>query len=354
MLTQTKHTIQKTGWQVGMVAIVMLIGLAALNVSSVFAVGTVTYNPLVATMINNVSQAELEPAVKDLTGVTSPLIGGSPYTILTRGSSSGEPIDKAEQYIYEKLQTYGLSSVSYQNYPGKGAVHPGRNIIGQITGTTKPNEIVIIGCHIDNQPWGEPIAPGADDDASGCSANLYLARSFAGKSFARTIRFVFFGSEENAPWTSNKYGSGYYAAQASAAGENIVVMIEADALAYNGGSPPAKGRVVEMHIRMCNKAPAAEKAIMAMWHDVIATYNIAGLNATDYAMSMKYSDHGAFWSYYSTVPAVLLIEQEWDVTNPNWHTTGDTISTFNWTYYLQVTRTLVGLAAHQAQIISTQ
>ena len=350
MFTQLKHIARK----VSLLSVVALILLTTISVSGVSASGTVTYNPLVATMISNVSQAQLEPAVKDLTGVTSPIIGGSPYTILTRGSSSGEPIDKAEQYIYETLQTYGLSSVSYQNYPGKGVVDPGRNVIGQISGTTKPGEIVVIGCHLDDQPWGEPVAPGADDDASGCSANLYLARSFAGKSFARTIRFVFFGSEENAPWTSPKYGSGYYAAQANTAGENIVAIIEADALAYNAGSAPPKGRVVEMHTRFGKKAPAAEMAILTMWHDVIATYGITGLNATDYAMGMKYSDHGAFWTYYSTVPAVLLIEQEWDVTNPNWHTAGDTISTFNWTYYIQVTRTLVGLAAHQAQIISTQ
>ena len=352
MFQQFKHT----AWKASLLASLgVVILLATLSVSGAAASGTVTYNPLVATMISNVSQAELEPAVKDLTGVTSPVIGGSPYTILTRGSSSGVPIDKAEQYLYETLQSYGLSSVSYQNYPGKGGVVPGgRNIIGEITGSTSPDEIVVIGCHVDNQPWGAPVAPGADDNASGCSANLYLARAFAGKSFARTIRFVFFGSEENAPWTSKTYGSGYYADQANAAGEDIVAMIEADALAYNAGSAPAEGRVVEMHRRRGKKSPAAEQAILTMWHDVIATYGITGLNATDYAKSMKLSDHGSFWTYYPDVPAVLLIEQSEDATNPNWHTTGDTILTFNWTYYVQVTRTLVGLAAHQAQIISTQ
>jgi len=345
--------LKRTAWKASLLGIVVVTLLAALSVSGASASGAVTYNPLVATMINDVSQAELEPAVEDLSGVTAPVIGGSPYTIQTRSSSSGVPIDMVEQYVYETMQSYGLSSVSYQNYPGKGGVQPGRNVIGQITGTTKPNEIVVIGAHMDDRPW-DVLAPGADDDASGVSAVLYLARSFAGKSFDRTVRFVVFGSEENAPWTSNKYGSGYYAAQANAAGENIVAMIEADALAYNAGSAPPKGRVVEMHTRFGKKAPAAETAILTMWHDVIATYGITGLNATDYAMGMKYSDHGAFWAYYPTVPAVLLIEQEWDVTNPNWHTTGDTIETFNWTYYVQVTRTLVGLAAHQAQIISTQ
>jgi Zn-dependent M28 family amino/carboxypeptidase len=105
-----------------------------------------------------------------------------------------------------------LDSVSYQDYPGRGKVDSGRNVIGQINGTTTPKEIVIIGCHIDDQPWGEPVSPGADDNASGCSALLYLVRTFAGKTFARTIRFVFFGSKGNAPWTGVgvSYGSGYY------------------------------------------------------------------------------------------------------------------------------------------------
>ena len=39
-------------------------------------------------------------------------------------------------------------------------------------------------------------APGADDDGSGCSVLMYLARHLAGQRFARTLRFVFFGGEE--------------------------------------------------------------------------------------------------------------------------------------------------------------
>jgi len=348
MLAQLK----RMAWKASLLGVIAVTLLVVLGIPSVSAVGTVTYNPLVATMISNVSQTELESVVEDLSGVTSPIIGGSPYTILTRDSDSDEPIDMAEQYVYETLQTYGLDSVYYQNYPGSGKVDPGRNVIGEITGDTSPDEIVIIGSHLDDQPWGEPVAPGADDDASGVSAVLYLARTFAGKSFTRTIRFIAFGSEENAPWTSNRYGSGYYADQAEAAGENIVAMIEADALAWNGSS--RLPRIVEMHTRMTNKAPAAELALVDMWEDVIATYEIADIKPTEFNYSMKYSDHGAFWAFYREVPAVLLIEQEWDEWNPYWHTVNDTIDTFNWPYYVQVTRSLVGLAAHQAQIISTQ
>jgi hypothetical protein len=130
-------------------------------------------------------------------------------------------------------------------------------------------------------------------------------------------------------------------------------MIEADGLAYNGGPTPEKGRGVEMHTRTKSTAPPAETAIMAMWHDVITTYEITDLNPVDYMKSMKLTDHRSFWYHYPTVPAVLLIEQDWDAWNPNWYTTSDTIDTFNWPYYVQVTRTLVGLAAHQAPILST-
>jgi Zn-dependent M28 family amino/carboxypeptidase len=317
----------------------------------------VTYNDDVATMIDNVTQAELEPVVNDLSGETPATIGGSPYTIRTRSAYSGVPIDMAEQYVFEQLDSYGLDSVAYQNYPGGGAVEPGSNVIGQINGTTQASEIVVIGAHLDDRPWGGDTAPGADDNASGVSAVLYLARSFADKTFERTIRFVFFGSEENAPWTTRKFGSGYYAYQAKQAGENIVAMVSADALAYSASSETP--RIVEMHTRRPKKDKGGgDAAIVTMWQDAIATYSITGLQAEPYAIGNRLSDHGSFWKWGYN--AVLLLEGDWksgpgergSKGNPNWHTVDDTVSTFNWPYYEQVTKSLVGLAAHQAGITS--
>jgi hypothetical protein len=328
--------------------------MVALFVSSLIFVSStlanaVTYNDDVATMISNVTQAELEPVVDDLSGETTAIIGGSPYTIPTRASDSGEPIDMAEQYVFEQLDSYGLDSVAYQNYPGGGAIDPGSNIIGQINGTTQASEIVVIGAHLDDRPWGSGPAPGADDNASGVSAVLYLARSFADKTFERTIRFVLFGSEENAPWTTRKFGSGYYAYQAKAAGENIVAMIQADALAYNASSEMP--RIVEMHTRRPKKdRGGGDAAIVSMWQDAITTYSITGLQPEPYALGLRLSDHGSFWKW--GYHAVFLVEERGSNGNPNWHTVNDTVSTFNWPYYEQVTKSLVGLAAHQAGITS--
>jgi len=311
------------------------------------AIAEITYNRDVAKMIDKVTRDELEPVVNDLSGETEAIIGGSPYTIRTRSAYSGESIDMAEQYVFEQLDSYGLDSVAYQNYPGGGAIDPGSNVIGQIYGTTKASEIVVVGAHLDNQPWGSDIAPGADDNASGVSAVLYLARSFAGKTFERTIRFVLFGSEENAPWTTKKFGSGYYANQAMQAGENIVAMINADALAYNVSSETP--RIVEMHTRRPKRDKGGgDAAIVTIWQDAIATYSIAGLQPEPHALSNRLSDHGSFWKW--GYDAVMLIEQRGSNGNPNWHKITDTVSTFNWPYYEQVTKSLVGLAAHQAGI----
>jgi len=311
---------------------------------------TLTHNSAVAAMIDGVTRGQLGPTVRDLSGKTPTVIGHLRYTFTTRNSQSGKGIDVAEEYVYEQLQSYGLDSVTYRHYPGaktqNWVVYPGRNVVGEITGTTKPDEIVVIGAHMDDVPWSG-LAPGADDDASGVSAVLYLAREFAGKSFDRTIRFAFFNSEENAPWNKKygmKYGSGYYAAQARATGENIVAMIEADAIAYN------KGQVAEMHTRRPVDDPGGrDAAIFTVWQDAIKTYSIAGVTPLQHANSLNWSDNGSFWN--NGYPAVLFIEDDSLVMyNRNWHTTGDNVPTFNWSFYLAMTKSLVGVAAHEAGI----
>lgn len=350
---------------------VLALGLA-LTAPSGEAHATVAYNATVAAMVNGVTQAELKPAVDDLSGETTAMIGGAPYTFNTNRFSNGHvpgswtaPIDKAEQYLYEKLIGYGYKSVSYQIFPGDGNpmnAPEGRNVIAQITGTTKPNEIVVIGCHIDTMndlTWPTGRSPGADDNASGCSALLYLARSFVGHTFTRTIRFAFFDAEENAPWDpgiGNLFGSGYYAYNAKANNENIVAMIQADGLAYNAKESSA--RVLEMHVRKAAyDVGGGDAAIYNLWRDVITTYSLTSFTprkmekcGSSTTCGSYWSDNGSFWKW-GGYNAVLMVEEEWVYYNPNWHTAGDLVSTFDWTLYTQATKSLVALAAHQAGII---
>jgi aminopeptidase YwaD len=68
------------------------------------------------------------------------------------------------------------------------------NVIGDIPGGEKPEEIVLFGGHYD----GHDIAPGATDDTAGTLTGLEAGRAlapFAGK-LKRTIRIISFGCEE--------------------------------------------------------------------------------------------------------------------------------------------------------------
>jgi Zn-dependent M28 family amino/carboxypeptidase len=68
------------------------------------------------------------------------------------------------------------------------------NVSGDIRGATRPNEVVVLGAHLDS--WD--LGTGAIDDAAGCAiitAAARLARE-APRKPQRTIRVVLYGSEE--------------------------------------------------------------------------------------------------------------------------------------------------------------
>jgi carboxypeptidase Q len=69
------------------------------------------------------------------------------------------------------------------------------NVIGDIIGTDKPDDIVLIGGHLDS--WD--ICPGAQDDGSGCVMCLDALKIILAlpKRPKRTIRVVLFTNEEN-------------------------------------------------------------------------------------------------------------------------------------------------------------
>lgn len=69
------------------------------------------------------------------------------------------------------------------------------NVVGEVIGREKPNEIVLIGAHLDS--WDAGV--GALDDGAGCAAVLEAARLLTKlpKRPRRTVRVVLFANEEN-------------------------------------------------------------------------------------------------------------------------------------------------------------
>lgn len=71
----------------------------------------------------------------------------------------------------------------------------GANVVGEIVGRTLPDEIVLIGGHLDAWDTGD----GAHDDGAGCVQCLEAARLLLASEvpLARTLRVVLFANEEN-------------------------------------------------------------------------------------------------------------------------------------------------------------
>jgi Zn-dependent M28 family amino/carboxypeptidase len=102
------------------------------------------------------------------------------------------------------------------------------NIEAEIQGSDRADEIVIIGAHYDSVEG----TPGANDNATGATAVIALARLFAGEKKSRTVRFVEFVNEEPPYFRSSQMGSVVYAKHCRKRGEKVVAMLSLETIGY--------------------------------------------------------------------------------------------------------------------------
>ncbi len=148
-------------------------------------------------------------------------------------------------------------SALLDNDPVKGYINtqcaPGKtklsyNVIGEITGSEYPKEIILVGGHLDS--WD--VGGGAHDDGAGCVHSLQVMATLAGLGYKpkRTIRCVMFMNEEN-----GLAGAKEYAQASNNAGEYHMAAIESDAGGFvpRGFSFDADTSVFKLHYAHINK-----------------------------------------------------------------------------------------------------
>jgi hypothetical protein len=83
------------------------------------------------------------------------------------------------------------------------------NVIGEIPGTTKPDEVVMLGGHFDSWQGGT----GATDNGTGSSVAMEAVRILATlhKPMARTVRVALWGGEEEGVYGSQAYVQQHFA-----------------------------------------------------------------------------------------------------------------------------------------------
>jgi len=95
------------------------------------------------------------------------------------------------------------------------------NVIGELPGTEHPEEVIVIGGHLDS--WD--LSPGAHDDGAGCAQSIEALRLIRELGLAprRTIRVVLYMDEEN-----GGTGGRDYAGSDTRKGERHIAAIESD------------------------------------------------------------------------------------------------------------------------------
>ncbi|MBN8824692.1 MULTISPECIES: M20/M25/M40 family metallo-hydrolase [unclassified Spirosoma] len=128
------------------------------------------------------------------------------------------------------------------------------NVVGEIKGSEKPDEIIVVGGHLDS--WD--LAEGAQDDGAGCMQSIEVLRLFKalGIKPKRTIRAVMFMNEEN-----GLRGGVQYADLAKKNNEKHMAAVESDA----GGFTPRGFGIV---------GTPEQRAKVMPWKPLLAPYGL--------------------------------------------------------------------------------
>lgn len=211
-------------------------------------------------------------------------------------------------------------------------------------GTTHPDQMYIVGGHMDGIGWGEA----ANDDGSGTALVMQLARVFSSPDVKTdvSIRFILWNNEESGLNGSRAYveqrdslqGKEFPAGSGKYPEPKWLGMIQHDMMMFDHGMPRPDGTLsptqrpeADVNIEFQSKSKFAEGSQRLAW----AFANANEKYATDYPASvgqhMTNTDSAPF---QDLVPAISLRENErgaqigagWD---PNWHQPTDMFKTYS-------------------------
>lgn len=282
-------------------------------------------DPMVQLMIDQVSTDDIYDYLRGFAGEQPVWVDGAWYTITSRHSQSGTPFLKAAHYLGEQYAENGLD-VEYHTW---SAGH-GPNVIAELPGLTNPDDIYIIGGHLDDVGASSDGA-GADDNASGTVAGLIAADILSQYQWGCTLRFVGWSGEEE-----GLLGSAAYALRSDNLNENIVGYLNLDMIAWNDeGSSP--------EIYLAYNASMPDTLAMAqLFADVVDAYDIDLIPELGTSLSGG-SDHSSFWNHGYT--SILGIEG-YDDFNPYYHGPNDTTANTDPVYFTNYVKAALATFVH--------
>lgn len=233
-------------------------------------------------------------------------------------------LDAARKYIAGQFESSGYK-VQFNEYQINGDAVA--NIEVELTGSSHPEKIIIVGAHYDAVPG----APGANDNGSGVAAILELADRFRDKSFQRTVRFVAFVNEEPPNSMTGNMGSFVYAKKAAKDKENIIAMFSLETIGYFSDEPgsqqypplfnlfyPKKGNFIAFVGNLGSRGLVSKSIRSFRAH---STFPSEGIVAPAFIPGISWSDHWSFWKH--GYPAIMITDTA-PYRYPAYHTSEDT------------------------------
>jgi Zn-dependent M28 family amino/carboxypeptidase len=253
------------------------------------------------------------------------------------------PLQKTAQYIEDHLKKLGYDAKSQEYVVQMRKV---RNLIVEIPGGARANEIVVIGAHYDTVY----DCPGSDDNTSGVAALLELARILKNSHPARTVRFVAFVNEEPPWFQTGDMGSLVYAKEAHRKKENIVAAVSLETIGMYSDAEgsqqypegfkalyPSKGNFI---------AFIGDLGSHALVRDAVASFRAStqfpseGSSVPAWITGVGWSDHWSFWQ--EGYPGIEVTDTA-PFRNPNYHRPTDKPDTLDYDRMSRVVRGLVGV-----------
>jgi peptidase M28-like protein len=257
--------------------------------------------------------------------------GGRPRGIRTPTGVNTDPMKQPN----EKLRQLNMQPTT----PG-----PRELVYCTKVGTTRPDEMYIVGGHMDGHGWGEA----ANDDGSGTALVMELARVFSGPDVQteRTIRFALWNNEE----TGLNGARAYVEQRQNLQGKEDppgsrrypepkwLGMIQHDMMLFDHGMPRADGTIspdqrpeadVNVEFQSNSKMAAGSQALAWALHAANEKY------ATDYPATVgPHMTNTDSTPFMDIVPAISVRENErgvqigsgWD---PQWHQPTDLYATYS-------------------------
>jgi Zn-dependent M28 family amino/carboxypeptidase len=205
--------------------------------------------------------------------------------------------------------------------------------------------VLIVGAHYDTAGG----LPGANDNGSGVTATLELARLFATWPQPVTIRWLFFANEEPPWFQTPEMGSYVYAKRCRERKEDILAMLSLETIGYYCDEPgcqqypagfapvfPDRGDFLGF-VANLRSAPVLRRAVAAF--RAATTLPAEGAAAPAEIPGVAWSDHWSFWEF--GYPALMVTDTA-PFRYPWYHTAHDTPEKLD---YERLARAVTGLEA---------